>query len=50
MSTDETKSRSHGDKKIPKLHPLIAALLACSSAEAAAQAAGIGRASAHRWM
>jgi hypothetical protein len=50
MITDETKSRGHGDKRSRKLDQFIAALLATSSVEAAAQATRIGRATAHRWL
>jgi hypothetical protein len=50
MITDETKSRGHGDKRSRKLDQFIAALLANSSVEAAAQATQIGRATAHRWL
>ena len=50
MSTDETKSRGHGDQKSKKLEQFLQAMLAQPSLEAAASAAGIGRATAHRWM
>ena len=50
MSTDETKSRRRSDKKSRKLDQFLQALLAHSTVEAAAKAAGISRATAFRWM
>jgi hypothetical protein len=49
MSTDEPKSRGHGEKKSRRLDQFLQALLH-SNVEAAAKAAGVSRATAFRWM
>src|SRR5215471_14135966 len=50
MAADDTKSRGHGDKKPHKADQFVWALLSHRSVEAAADAVGISRRTAFRWM
>jgi hypothetical protein len=50
MKPDETKSRGHGDKRSRKVDQLISALLSHPSLEAAADASGVSRITAWRWL